>query len=282
MMSSAATINGLYAYALTLDNPVNLRYTGHTIAPNGELAFDPPESGRWSMLGRRMMRRAGRFFGTPEGQLTAAFIYVAAIIKTWGKATPLILMSTGAGAWISGAQAGNRARDSGDDYWDGFTGYITDNWAQSAAISGVLIFAAAGIGMAAKGGFALVGSAKKGSAGVTGKSGLPNQAGLKPYLADKDSYARAIEGNPSFGAFRQRYWIAEVKRAPGFYGTKNVAVMLKGRAPIMNGEKLVMHHVNGRGPTDLFNVVILPESQHIAFHQMLGYSKNDLWKLINW
>ena len=92
-----------------------------------------------------------------------------------------------------------------------------------------------------------------------------------------ESYAKAKEGNPQFDTFRKRYWKAEAERAPELYGD-NVAQMLSnGKAPVIDGEKLVLHHVAGRGEGNLYNVVVLPESQHIAFHKQFGYLDPKKW-----
>jgi hypothetical protein len=61
---------------------------------------------------------------------------------------------------IGATIAGFRAKDNGDDFWEGFTDYITNNWAQSMAISSVLFVAMMGIGAAAKAAVAKAGSGK--------------------------------------------------------------------------------------------------------------------------
>ena len=58
MLGNAGVLYGLNPYLLCVDNPVNLSYNGHTIATNGELAFEPPELSVWQMR----WFRVGRFF----------------------------------------------------------------------------------------------------------------------------------------------------------------------------------------------------------------------------
>jgi len=130
----------------------------------------------------RMIRIGRWFFGTEAGQTIAAGLYLGALVKTWGKASGLMLIgATAGGLWAGGTQAGRRARDSGDEYWDGFVGFIREEWAVSAAITGTLVLATAGIGLAAKGGVALAGASKKGG-GVLGKTVVPNGVKVQKWL----------------------------------------------------------------------------------------------------
>ncbi|MCL2860923.1 MAG: polymorphic toxin-type HINT domain-containing protein, partial [Firmicutes bacterium] len=55
---------------------------------------------------------------------------------------------TAASLMIVSTIAGARARDSGDNFWDGFANHIRDNWAMTLAISGVMIIGMLGIGLA--------------------------------------------------------------------------------------------------------------------------------------
>jgi len=77
---------------------------------------------------------------------------------------------------VGALAAGVRARNGGDGFWEGFTGFIREEWAVSAAITGTVVLATAGIGLAAKGGVALAGASKVGAGvGVSGsKTQLPN------------------------------------------------------------------------------------------------------------
>ena len=161
MMANAGVIYGLNPYLLCVDNPVSLSYNGHTIATNGELAFEPDE------LTSRQMRwfRIGRFFGTPEGRVFAIKMFVAAIaliILTGGKFAVLKAMFfTGmsrASLMIGGAIVGRRARDSGGCFNEAFTDHINNNWAMSMAISSVLVIGMVGVGLAVGGIAGAVGS----------------------------------------------------------------------------------------------------------------------------
>ena len=140
--------------------------------------------------------------------------------------------------------------------------YIRMNWSQALVIESLIYTVGLGISC-----IAMARSAS--SQTFIPNTKIPNQ--LNP-----ESYAKAIEGNPKFDTFRKRYWKAEALRAPELYGN-NVEKMLKGRAPVINGEKLVLHHVAGRGIENIYNVVVLPQSQHIAFHKTYGYLKPEKW-----
>ena len=258
MLGNAGVIGGLYAYALAVDNPVNLAYNGHTIEPNGDLAFDP--SGR-SVSGWTRFWRSGWGHGLAIG------LFVLAVAATMGKAAiggaslfgallagGKTALKVGFMLTVSGVIAGFTSMGRGSPFSAGFTDFITNDWAQSVAIGSFLIAATAGIGLA--------------QAGMA-KAKVPN--GVIPYKPNSESLVIASQGNPSPEVFKVRYWKAEAARAPYLYGG-NVAAMLKtGKAPVINGEKLVIHHVYGRGiPTELFNVAILPHSKHVSFHASFG------------
>jgi len=120
----------------------------------------------------RIAAMVSSFFQTPVGQIAAYMLYAIValtILATKGWAYFLILIGmTLAGLMIGGTIAGVRAANRGDSFWDGFTGFIQDNWAQSLAITAVIVIAIKGVALA-KGGIAFAGAAKKG-----GKTVLPN------------------------------------------------------------------------------------------------------------
>ncbi len=251
-MGGAAQLYGLNLYLLTLTNPVEMVYNGYTIEPNGELVYDAPQLSESDLFWQSKFGKwlgAGIFFAT-----TMAAIFLPGFRELYIGTAIGVTVSLGVGGII----AGYRSQKEGNGFWDGFTEYINENWAQTVVISFTIALISFGISQA-------VAAIRATSA----KTVIPNQ--LNP-----ESYAKAIEGNPSFNTFRKRYWKAEALRAPELYGN-NVEKMLKGRAPVINGEKLVLHHVAGRLNGNIYNVVVLPQSQHIAFHKTYGYKDPSLW-----
>jgi len=121
-----------------------------------------------------------------------------------------------------------RARNGGDGFWEGFTGFIREEWAVSAAITGTVVLAAAGIGLAAKGaiGVAMAGAGKKG-----GKTVLPN-AVVKQRTVEFKGHT-VLQDDTLF--------------SPKFVKNKvsNLDLMKDGLAPFgTDGKKVVIHHID--------------------------------------
>jgi len=111
---------------------------------------------------------------------------------------------------------------------------------------------------------------------VTSRTG--NTAKLQSISLHPQSTALAKQGNPTFGTFRKRVWQYEATFNKQAYGTQ-ISRMDKGKAPIMDGRSMQLHHVVGR--QDLYHVVKLTHSQHIVFHKTFGYKQSAKWTLEN-
>lgn len=112
-----------------------------------------------------------------------------------------------------------------------------------------------------------------------GKYFYRSRNSLAEYELDPRSIELAKEGNPSWEVFRKRVWQYEAKFRGVEYG-QNVGRMLEGKAPIVQGSSMHLHHVVGKG-NDLYNVIKVTQSQHIAIHKAIGYHYNVLWTLEN-
>lgn len=112
-----------------------------------------------------------------------------------------------------------------------------------------------------------------------GKYFYRSRNSLAGYELDPRSIELAKEGNPSWEVFRKRVWQYEAKFRGVEYG-QNVGRMLEGKAPIVQGSSMHLHHVVGKG-NDLYNVIKVTQSQHIAIHKAIGYHYNVLWTLEN-
>ena len=98
---------------------------------------------------------------------------------------------------------------------------------------------------------------------------------------DPRSIAEAKKGNPTFGTFRKRVWMNEAKYNRGAYSKGQLDKMVVGKAPLgTDGKTMQLHHVVGR-KNDLYNVVKLTQSQHIAFHKAFTYHDPTKWNLTN-
>jgi len=173
MVGNAGTLYGLYAYSLTLDNPVGLAYNGHTIETNSELAFDTPIMTRWE----KFWWNTGRFFRTPLGRVVAVLLYVAAMALTfkfggWGGAL-LFAAITGIGFGLGAWSAGVRARDGGDCFWEGVADFITNDWAMSMAMVSIMAITIVGMKFAVGAIKKLAALKKNGSGLVNAKTGKP-------------------------------------------------------------------------------------------------------------
>ena len=101
---------------------------------------------------------------------------------------------------------------------------------------------------------------------------------IKNLNIDDDILTAASKGNPTFKTFRMRVWQEEAKKYPTKYSKQALSLMEKGKAPIVNGEKIILHHFEGRTlPGTLYKVVKLPESLHIAYHKQFTYNNPRLW-----
>ena len=170
-------------------------YTGHSIETNGELSYDISLDtlNRWQMWVNEGVRLAGWFFRGRSGRIAAVVIFAAALalaMVTGGiaggaagaiKAGAVAGTGMAVGLGIGAVMCGVRAAAGGDCFWEGFSGFIREDWAVSVAITSMVVMPVVGIklggAVAAKAGMSKVGASKTGVGGVSGKTGLPNGVG---------------------------------------------------------------------------------------------------------
>jgi len=102
MLSSAGVIYGLNPYLISLDNTVNMEYSGHTIATNAPLSLDLNEPPPGIFV--QAFRWWARFFGSHAGRITAPIMFVlalAVVVLSFGKAAAIIF-AIGAGFGLLG------------------------------------------------------------------------------------------------------------------------------------------------------------------------------------
>lgn len=74
---------------------------------------------------------------------------------------------------------------------------------------------------------------------------------------------------PSWATLRQNYWKEQANDPNSeWYGNKNA---LNGKAPIKNGQKIELHHPNGRKGSNMKNFKQMPQNEHRNFHKENGY-----------
>ncbi len=103
------------------------------------------------------------------------------------------------------------------------------------------------------------------------------------YELDPRSIELAKQGNPSQRVFRERVWKNELKFNRGAYHPKQWASMSQGKAPIVDGSPMHLHHVVGKS-VDPYYVIKVTARQHIAIHKAIGYHANSPklpWSLEN-
>ena len=86
------------------------------------------------------------------------------------------------------------------------------------------------------------------------------------------SESNVLVHNVCRGTQRKRYWKERAKDpdALGKYGSKNIDLMKQGKSPIIHGEKIELHHVEGWLNNQDW-VVEVTHSNHIAYHKQYGY-----------
>ena len=81
----------------------------------------------------------------------------------------------------------------------------------------------------------------------------------------------AKQGNPSFNTFKNRLFAAQERLHPGTF-----LELKPGISPYIKTEKVILHHPLGRVGENLYNVVGVTQSQHLAIHAIIGY-RNANW-----
>lgn len=103
--------------------------------------------------------------------------------------------------------------------------------------------------------------------------------GGESYKLDPSSIQAGKDtGSKNWNTVRKAIWKNEAKVNPGAYGEKNATIMIKGKAPIVDGKSMQLHHVFGKS-NDLYTVVKLTQPQHVLLHKTIGYHYNSSW---NW
>jgi hypothetical protein len=87
---------------------------------------------------------------------------------------------------------------------------------------------------------------------------------------DDEAINIAKQGNPSYGTFKNRLFTEQQR----LHGTFEKVVT--GKSPFINGQKVILHHPLGRAGANLYNVVGVTQSQHLAIHAIIGY-QNANW-----
>jgi hypothetical protein len=88
---------------------------------------------------------------------------------------------------------------------------------------------------------------------------------------DDLAIAEARAGDPSFKTFKNRLFAAQERLHPRTFDS-----LTRGLNPAIGGNKVILHHPQGRTGTNLYNVVGVSISQHKAIHAIIGY-RNARW-----
>ena len=84
--------------------------------------------------------------------------------------------------------------------------------------------------------------------------------------------SKVLVHNSCRGTQRKNYWKKRAEDADALekYGKDNLNLMRKGKSPIIEGEKIELHHVEGfKNNSDW--IVEVTRSNHIAYHKQYGY-----------
>ncbi len=92
---------------------------------------------------------------------------------------------------------------------------------------------------------------------------------------DQKAINIAKEGNPTFQTFKNRLF-AEQQRLHGTFDE-----VVRGINPSIGGKQVILHHPLGRAGANLYNVVGVTQSQHLAIHAITGY-KNAMWSAVTY
>ena len=195
----------------------------------------------------------------PEAQLLGGVSALAAAAKV-----ALIEVSIGIGfavaGWaISSAISGN---------WD--TNALNDAVADAIFFTGLFMFLSTSI------------NAIKYSSRAY-NTPVADSGTLNGYELDPRSVELAKEGNPSYRTFRKRVWQNEYRFNKGAYNSSQWSRMSKGKAPLVNGNSMHLHHIVGKS-VDPYYVIKVTASQHTAIHKAIGYyvTRSKLpWTLAN-
>lgn len=81
----------------------------------------------------------------------------------------------------------------------------------------------------------------------------------------------------SWTSIRTNYWKQQAMQSDALdkWGQENIRNMRKGKAPILNGQKIILHHPRGRKNCNIKDFVEMPEKMHREFHKQNGYHYDD-------
>ena len=86
-------------------------------------------------------------------------------------------------------------------------------------------------------------------------------------MADDDITNLTKAGNtPSWTTVRQRYWKNEAYYNASQYTEEALDLMKKGRAPIVDGFPMELHHPNGRVGQNFWEFYPLTHQEHHLIH----------------
>lgn len=149
-LTNANTIFGLNLYLLTKQNPVNLFYNGYNINTSIPLTYSPPKLSKFKYF---FGVAWPNFWRSSKGSWLAVGLFIVALVLSFNPATLgilasfKVLVSTSllliTGAIISGFSS----KYNGNSFGEAFVDYITDNWAQSLAITSAVFIVCAGINL---------------------------------------------------------------------------------------------------------------------------------------
>ena len=106
-----------------------------------------------------------------------------------------------------------------------------------------------------------------------GRPGAPN----RHYYYDSESGKFELETDangqpihiPSWQTIKSNYWERRANNPnTDWHRTGNT---MNGKAPIVNGERVVLHHPYGRQGGNIFIFEEMTQSEHVAFHKEHGY-----------
>lgn len=79
---------------------------------------------------------------------------------------------------------------------------------------------------------------------------------------------------PSWTTIRSNYWKQQANDPNSQWYQDEKA--LQGKSPIVNGQKIILHHLNGRNGRNIEDFIEMPQNEHITFHRENGYRYDDV------
>ena len=98
---------------------------------------------------------------------------------------------------------------------------------------------------------------------------------FKVFEFDERAIAKAKIYNPSFNTFKRRLFKYQNELTPNLFDG-----LQDGFSPCIKGEKVILHHPQGRKGINIYNVVVVTQAQHLEIHGFIGYKNADWGKAI--